>query len=356
MSSTTTEAAITALNSAYTANCILAVACTLYVYERCIIFDQEVELIWRRRVSVASVAYGTMHVSMVTTLWTGVALLVTTSCNAGLILGVTEISSKILFRWAIAAISALRVYAINGRSLVVPSVILLLFLTYTLYDFYNACSLYKLPAPPPVGCILLSSMRPDVQHGLKIAGLVCAAVAEALVLVATWRATYRARKATDSSSMRTSVSGMLLRDGTVYFGVILFLLVLNAILEIIDTDISITSLTYVLQTACMSRFYIDLRQAALPESVPTNHSQIHVSFSRFVDTLEGSLVFGADGYVGEDEFNDDSSFGPNDNWGVKSVDVEGIAMTNMTNPGFSSDLNASSASKQKTWKADAKAI
>ena len=50
---------------------------------------------------------------------------------------------------------------------------------------------------------------------VKDAGLVCAIVAELLVLVATWRATYSARQAVrnSSSTMDTPLSRMLLRDG-----------------------------------------------------------------------------------------------------------------------------------------------
>ena len=36
------------------------------------------------------------------------------------------------------AVSALRVYAINGRSLVMPLIIILLFLMYTSYDLVSA--------------------------------------------------------------------------------------------------------------------------------------------------------------------------------------------------------------------------
>ena len=118
-------------------------------------------------------------------------------------------------------------------------------------------------------------------------------------------------------------------------------------------DVALTGIMFSLQTSCMSHFYIDLRQAASPETMPSGHSQIHVSLSRFVGTLEGSLVFGSDGYVGEDEVND-SSLCSNDNWGVKSVG--GIAMENMANSRFSPDLNASLALKQKHLGADAKAV
>lgn len=38
----------------------------------------------------------------------------------------------------VPAVSALRVYAINGRSLPTPLIIILLFLMYTLYDIVSA--------------------------------------------------------------------------------------------------------------------------------------------------------------------------------------------------------------------------
>lgn len=62
-------------------------------------------------------------------------------------------------------------------------------------------------------CFFIAKTLQLTISTVKIAGLICAAIAEVLVLVATWRATYRARKASDSSSFHTSVSRMLLRDG-----------------------------------------------------------------------------------------------------------------------------------------------
>ncbi|KZT70212.1 hypothetical protein DAEQUDRAFT_810928 [Daedalea quercina L-15889] len=328
--SSTTEEAIEALETTVAANCCLAVACTLYAFERCIIFDQEVELMWRRKMSLATTVYVLMHASMLAVLFTSVALLIVQGCDSGYRLAIAEISSKIVFRWAIGAISALRVYAINGRTLVSPAAISLLFLAYTLYDFYNASHLFKLEAPPPVGCLILTTMRPEVEHGLHISSLVCAAVAEVLVLVATWRATYRARRAADSSSMRTSVSGMLLRDGTIYFGVILILLVLNAIFELTIPDISITSLTYVLQTVCISRLYLNLRHAATTSDILlTSPSRLHnIYFSRFVGSLDGSLVFESDSHLDEDA-EAHSIFGVDDNKVMKSEDM---AMSDMAFP------------------------
>ncbi|KAH9842978.1 uncharacterized protein C8Q71DRAFT_735415 [Rhodofomes roseus] len=234
-----------------------------------------------------------------------------------------------------------------------PVAILLLFLTYTLYDFYNASSLFKEPAPPPVDCILLSAMQPDVQHGLKISGLVCAAVAEVLVLAATWRATYRARRASDSSSTKTSVSAMLLRDGTVYFGVILLLLIANAVLELVATDVSITSLTYVLQTVCITHLYINLRHAASSNTLPGEDSQIHVSFSRVLGTLDGSLVFGSDGYASDGAVIDNALALYVTSMGGKT---EGIAMLNMASSERSSDLDASLALKQGSLDMCARAV
>lgn len=55
----------------------------------------------------------------------------------------------------------------------------------------------------------------SVISTVKDAGLICAIVAELLVLVATWRATYNARQLLRNSSsvIDTPLSRMLLRDG-----------------------------------------------------------------------------------------------------------------------------------------------
>lgn len=53
----------------------------MYVYERCLILDQEVVLIWRRKWSLAFAVYLLMHVSMFTVLWSSVATAAVTGCE-----------------------------------------------------------------------------------------------------------------------------------------------------------------------------------------------------------------------------------------------------------------------------------
>ena len=53
----------------------------VYVYERCLLLDQEVMLIWRRKWSLAFAVYLLMHVSMFTVLWSSVATAAVTGCE-----------------------------------------------------------------------------------------------------------------------------------------------------------------------------------------------------------------------------------------------------------------------------------
>ncbi|KZT70197.1 hypothetical protein DAEQUDRAFT_725830 [Daedalea quercina L-15889] len=331
--SSVTEEAIAGLEASFISNCILSVSCSFYVYERFLILGQEVEFVWRRKLSLVTVVYILMHISMCTSLGSAVALLVVTGCKSGFILAIVDISSSILFRWTIGVISALRVYAINGRAMGIPLTIIILFLMFTSYDFYNACSMFVLQVPPPVGCLILTSTRTDVQRGLKDASLVCAVIAEVLVLVPTWQATYGARKAA-RDSMRVPVSAMLLRDGTMYFGIIVSLFIINAVLELTVTEISLTGLTFALQAVCVSRLYLNLRHAArIPDIAHTGSSCTHeVSyFSRVVGSLDGTLVFASDGTADEDaDSSFDSTLNVVESFEMRLVDVP-VGMVNDTN-------------------------
>ncbi|TFY59917.1 hypothetical protein EVJ58_g5474 [Rhodofomes roseus] len=352
-----TTAAIDAFETFFVTNCLIAAATTLYVYDRCISLDQEIELVWRRRLSVATIVYVLMHVSLLVNIVTIVALLVVTGCDRvyprdyrnsmynNISLGHRRCAAYRLPSWQklthlYAAISALRVYAINGRAIGVPSAIILLFLMYTSYDFYNACSLYKLKAPPPVGCLILTSMRPTAQHGLRIAGIVCAIVAEVLVLVATWRATYKVRQMVNDSSMRRSVSGLLLRDGTIYFGMIVILFIIGAIFEYTVTDISITGLTYVLQAICITRLYVNLRHAASSTGHTSPSGMYEVEISRVLGSLDRSLVFVPSDLSASEETDSHYTLDTIASMGVKFDNVE---MTDMANLSSSFDYNVTPA-------------
>ncbi|KAH9842996.1 uncharacterized protein C8Q71DRAFT_720382 [Rhodofomes roseus] len=343
--------AIDAFETFFVTNCLIAAATTLYVYDRCISLDQEIELVWRRRLSVATIVYVLMHVSLLVNIVTIVALLVVTGCDRvyprdyrnsmynNISLGHRS-WQKLIHLYA--AISALRVYAINGRAIGVPSAIILLFLMYTSYDFYNACSLYKLKAPPPVGCLILTSMRPTAQHadcverlsGLRIAGIVCAIVAEVLVLVATWRATYKVRQMVNDSSMRRSVSGLLLRDGTIYFGMIVILFIIGAIFEY-----TVESLDR-LQAICITRLYVNLRHAASSTGHTSPSGMYEVEISRVLGSLDRSLVFVPSDLSASEETDSHYTLDTIASMGVKFDNVE---MTDMANLSSSFDYNVTPA-------------
>ncbi|EPT06181.1 hypothetical protein FOMPIDRAFT_1044642 [Fomitopsis schrenkii] len=60
-------------------SCFAAV-CSLYVYERIITLDEDIELVWRRRWSGVTVLYGALHLSVVALLMTTLAGYFVVSC------------------------------------------------------------------------------------------------------------------------------------------------------------------------------------------------------------------------------------------------------------------------------------
>ncbi|KAH9842979.1 uncharacterized protein C8Q71DRAFT_230128 [Rhodofomes roseus] len=153
------------------------------------------------------------------------------SSNGNLLAVVLNIAAAI-FHASSGAISALRTYAINGRSLHSPAVILVLSLVATSLDVYKTFTLVAIPVPQPVGCVILwTNSNAVVQSVVWLTGQVCSTVAESLALVVTWRTVYGMERRAHRLRMKLPVTTLLLKDGAMYFGMIIVVLIVNGVLN-----------------------------------------------------------------------------------------------------------------------------
>ncbi|TFY57212.1 hypothetical protein EVJ58_g7170 [Rhodofomes roseus] len=220
-------------------NRISIAATALYCYDKILTAEQEVNLIWRRKNSgiVIPAIYATMHIC--TALYLIITVFVPSNipCEGVFILNVVvDIAICALYlAWGVA--SALRVYAIGGLDLVLPSVIMFFSLVpvaanivrgfhgftsvYMLMSGhqYNATSLVRMSLPPTnsyVSQTMLASACVFDGAALPVVEIVtraCSTFADALVLIATWRINGGIKKLARQMNVNVSLTSLLLRDG-----------------------------------------------------------------------------------------------------------------------------------------------
>jgi len=126
----------------------------LYIYERVLTLNQEIQVVWRQKITGATVFYAILH--LMTLLYTTVYLssLFVESCQGGYV-SFLLLNVATTIQWLVySIIAAARVYAISGQHWLVPSIVFILFLPNMTLGLYECSQVIYTVAPPPVGCIL----------------------------------------------------------------------------------------------------------------------------------------------------------------------------------------------------------
>lgn len=175
-------------------------------------------------------------------------------------IGYALLGDTVLVNDICTAISALRVYAISGRRIVLPSLILLLYLPNISINIWICTEFAYSIAPPPVGCTVYYKIPFILPFRLAAFSRSCIIASDVLVLLGTWHATYGTKKIARLASMEVSTVDLLLRDGTLVFSAVLLLNITDVVLEF-KNIFSYTSLIVdVLITILTSRLFLNLRQ------------------------------------------------------------------------------------------------
>ncbi|KZT63707.1 hypothetical protein DAEQUDRAFT_741766 [Daedalea quercina L-15889] len=268
-------------------NYVLIASSTVYLFDRSILLSQEIDFVWHYRVSVAPILAILLHGATIVNF--GLLCyedLVNLDCNRAFLGTIASQVALAVFDTAIAelplaVITALRVYAINGRSWPMPVIVLLLSLIRTAYDLFGTGTKTTVSLPAPLGCAVEST-----------SSLNNSAVADVIVLVITWRYTYHTLRLACRGNDKPTLSFLLWRDGTVYFGSLLIISILDVVIYTKECDDRFS-------TIILSRFFLNLRQAShimtsattlSSDLSPTLSSSMH--FLRDVDVLGGSITFG----------------------------------------------------------------
>ncbi|OCH89462.1 hypothetical protein OBBRIDRAFT_888385 [Obba rivulosa] len=208
--------------------------------------------------------------------------------------------------WAL--FSAIRVYAVSGGSWWLASLVFLLNAVpvgTNSYDFFSGI-VYQVESIPVIGtvCFIGSNISDTEIIQFAVATRSCVMAADILVLLAIWTKTYGTVTAARRSGIKTPLATTLLRDGTLYF---LLLLAIN-ILSIVGFSINefvyaVNGFSTPLSSIIVSHFLLNLRQVSSTSqdgSVDISHTsavrsqQWSLRFRSFIDNMGEDLTYGTD--------------------------------------------------------------
>lgn len=294
-------------NIAFTSDCAYIASLCFYLFDFCLTFDQQVRFLWGCSLSIPSVLLALLHFSAMLGGISQIGLDIALSCKSEGVWYYIDYGAAIVLEIVTAAISALRVYAINGRSCKLPSLIFALYIIPNIVQSTYSKITTKATDVPQVGCALIES-NPKVMNGIYIASASAVLTANILVLGATWYHTFTVKKLAHAVGHKATLATLLLRDGTIYFGALLVLDVLEVVSNYSDTFVVFAAFPNSFTAVILTHFFINLRSAADPSQWSSTASMSDLQFSAPND-LGGQVIFNED----EDEFFDEHMEGEGGN-------------------------------------------
>ncbi|EIW53063.1 uncharacterized protein TRAVEDRAFT_134700 [Trametes versicolor FP-101664 SS1] len=165
-------------------------------YEYAITFDSEVRLIWRRKITGASILFFNRYLLVLRNALTVVSFSPMS----------TPVPSPSFSHYA--AFSTLRVYALSGRDWRFAAFVCLLMTGPIVGNVVRASAMEVFQR-------LLLSVKVELTHAAVVLLSRCTLIAgDAVVLAVTWWKTWSIKKVADAAHIGTSLVALLLRDGT----------------------------------------------------------------------------------------------------------------------------------------------
>ncbi|OBZ73196.1 hypothetical protein A0H81_07320 [Grifola frondosa] len=304
--------------STFTYTCTFLGAVSLLTWEYIVTFDREVHLVWGRKTTGATVLFllnrYVMFVQFIIQL--PFSFLISTSVRSSALQHSSSdfsvyqgclVLNRVLAVFSIApyfiwaAFSSLRAFAMSERNTPIALLVLLLSLVPTGYNIYDFSRDVPINLPPPIFCIptfpSLSASFIDrlLLRRWTVATRICLIVADGLVIAVTWLRTYRFARTAARHHVRAGIIRLLLRDGTIYFVILLILNLLHIAVKITQQTNFITTFEEPLTSIMISRFLLNLREvdSAAPSSVGEDGGEAGdeegMGTLRFVTSVVGPL-------------------------------------------------------------------
>ncbi|KAL7280949.1 hypothetical protein ACG7TL_005898 [Trametes sanguinea] len=284
--------------------CPIAVLAFL-TYEYLITFDSEVGLFWRSKFTGASALflinrYWPLLVNILNI--TSSARMSDQSCDS-YVKALQTIELLQYFPWA--AFSALRTYALSRGNRALSILVFFLSIVPMGVNFSQYHWLVVIN-DPTIGCSKSSTISAEMAKRLTIASRTCLIAADVIVLLVTWTSTFGTIRIADAALKgRPSFVRLLVRDGTIYFIILLILNTLHltfTMLSITNDALSpvsyFTTFTEPITAVLVSRFLLNLQevnqynQRSSLSTVSLTQSVTLDFASRIVGSLGSSLETG----------------------------------------------------------------
>ncbi|KAL1944509.1 hypothetical protein VTO73DRAFT_2939 [Trametes versicolor] len=203
-----------------------------------------------------------------------------------------------------AAFSGLRIYAISNHNRLVTLVVVLLALVPVGTNIYLETRLEDVYIPV-IGCVAEPNLSMDLFRTLSVTTRGCLTASEAIVIVVTWMNTRDEGRSSLRTSSSTSFMALVLKEGIVYFGVLLSLNVVQIIFAFYESSAFslIIAFTDPLTAILISRFYFALDNLQAQEMMTTLPSARHTTL-RFVVSARTDDTYSGGSYDEDDDIYD----------------------------------------------------
>ncbi|KAI0942713.1 hypothetical protein AcW1_003270 [Taiwanofungus camphoratus] len=164
----------------------------------------------------------------------------------------------------------------------------------------------SMTAPPPEYCVIIYGVAVKLHARCKtnyiicqllnetslfavgIASIMANVAADTVVLSTTLYATYNIKQFANHATIKVSVTTLLLRDGTIYFSILLALNIANVIINLLNSVITISLFVSVFTSILISHLFLNLRQVHLAQGdTPSQPSRI--SDLQFASRIVGNI-------------------------------------------------------------------
>ncbi|KAH9934388.1 uncharacterized protein B0H18DRAFT_1188531 [Fomitopsis serialis] len=221
-----------------------------YLFDYCLTIDQQAKFLWNRKVSIPSILLAILHLSTLLSGITSIGVEFALGCKSQMAWYYASTVAAIVFNVATAEIAA------NMCMMVTP------------------------------------------------ASAATATTAHILVLVSTWYHTFTLKKLAHTIGEQIPLTTLLLRDGTVYFGALVVVDILEIVSHYTSALIEVTELAISFTTVILSHFFLNLRNAANPSQGVTTASMSDLHFTG-PNSLGGQVISNVDEDVLEEYVEDE---------------------------------------------------
>ncbi|KAI0783711.1 hypothetical protein C8Q75DRAFT_833280 [Abortiporus biennis] len=286
--------------------CILASSVLLF-FDTILTFPKEVQRIWRRRFTGATFIYAlTRYVNVAERITLVVSLFVQPALGNDApcvpVLRIDDILNDLNLA-AVGAFTALRLFGIYGMAWSLLMLIVIIWAARITLTVYTQVSYTPVSFGPPLwGCGGAFNISDDLLYRFDTISNALMLASDVLLIVLTWVKTWSVRRSSAKFGFKTPLATLLLRDGTVYFVIILVIQIFAIISSQVGSGFILwdvwTYFAQILIVIFLCRFMLNLRGVNLGSTIQDesqlatsqNNTLTRLSDLHFATNMVGNLA------------------------------------------------------------------